>query len=557
LEDVVSDFKVLALEQLTDQVRFASPGVRQEQLERARALLGQIKLERRYPYQFVCFRITNYRSGDHPNLLIAGVDLKHDLDLFRERVARSLQTAGLEMPAEPMLSLTEVSQRFNVSTKTISRWRKHGLIGQHVLSNGRRQLAFSRSVVEQFVSGHRREVSRGGRFSRLSDLEKDEIIRRARCMAHVGSTLTDVSRRIAERLGRSTEAIRYTIKDHDRRYPNLAVFPDVTGPLDPVHKIQIYNSFRKGITVNTLAKQFHRTRSSIHKVLNEVKAQKLLARPVDYIYNEEFDDPAKISDISGPMPDEEAFHDDMRSKRVPRDVPPEMAHLYEYPLLSREQERHLFRQMNYLKHQLHHIQGDLEPNKARAADLDRVEELQAKIGFIRDRLIRCNMRLVVNYAKKHAGPAENLWELISDGNMSLLRAVEKFDYGRGNKFSTYASWAIMKNFARSIPDEKVHRERFITGHDDMFEAQSDERSDEQEQVTQADQATKKVNRLLELLDPREREIVRMRAGLDNEVNLTLEQIGQRLGITKERVRQLNVRIMKKLRDYVQEHKMDI
>jgi hypothetical protein len=55
--------------------------------------------------------------------------------------------------------------------------------------------------------------------------------------------------------------------------------------------------------------------------------------------------------------------------------------------------------MNYLKHQLHKLQEDLEPNKARSSDLDRVEELQAKINFVRDRLIRCIMRLVVNYAK--------------------------------------------------------------------------------------------------------------------------------------------------------------
>jgi RNA polymerase primary sigma factor len=203
------------------------------------------------------------------------------------------------------------------------------------------------------------------------------------------------------------------------------------------------------------------------------------------------------------------------------------------------------------------LQQGLAPSRARAHDMDRIEELQAKIGFVRDRLIRCNMRLVVNYAKKHASPTDNLWELISDGNMSLIRAVEKFDYARGNKFSTYASWAIMKNFARSIPDEKTRRERFITGREEVFESKPDARSDEQEQVVKAQQAATKVNRLLDQLDAREREIVRLRAGLDNEAGLTLEQIGQRLGITKERVRQLNVRIMKKLKQYVHEHKMDI
>jgi len=141
--------------------------------------------------------------------------------------------------------------------------------------------------------------------------------------------------------------------------------------------------------------------------------------------------------------------------------------------------------------------------------------------------------------------------------MSLIRAVEKFDYGRGFKFSTYASWAIMKNFARSIPEEKHQRERFITGHDDFFADAPDIRSDEGEILASAEQAAHRVNRLLEYLEPREQEIIRMRAGLDdNSKGMTLEEIGQRLGITKERVRQLNVRIMNKLRHIAREQHMD-
>jgi RNA polymerase sigma factor (sigma-70 family) len=126
--------------------------------------------------------------------------------------------------------------------------------------------------------------------------------------------------------------------------------------------------------------------------------------------------------------------------------------------------------------------------------------------------------------------------------------VEKFDYSRGNKFSTYASWAIMKNFARSIPGEKSHRERYLTGHEELFAAKPDTRTDEQEIVAQAEQASRKIHELLDRLDPRERDIIRLRAGLDGAEGLTLEQIGQQKGITKERVRQLHVRAMKKLRD---------
>ena len=142
-------------------------------------------------------------------------------------------------------------------------------------------------------------------------------------------------------------------------------------------------------------------------------------------------------------------------------------------------------------------------------------------------LINANMRLVVNIAKRHSGQADNFFELLSDGNMSLIRAVEKFDFGRGFKFSTYASWAIMKNFARSIPEEKHRRERFVTGHEEVFDAAPDNRSDEHEMLATQERATHSVNRLLEYLEPREREIIRMRAGLDeNGKNMTLEEIGR-------------------------------
>jgi RNA polymerase sigma factor (sigma-70 family) len=166
------------------------------------------------------------------------------------------------------------------------------------------------------------------------------------------------------------------------------------------------------------------------------------------------------------------------------------------------------------------------------------------------------MRLVVSIAKRHSAQTDNFFELLSDGNMSLMRAVEKFDYGRGNKFSTYASWAIMKNFARSIPEEKTRKERYVTGRDELFDVAPDTRTDEHELLSTAEQATFRVNRLLEHLSPRDREIVRLRAGLDGSEPKTLEQIGNQLGITKERVRQLNVRIMKQLRDLAGDHPAD-
>ena len=95
----------------------------------------------------------------------------------------------------------------------------------------------------------------------------------------------------------------------------------------------------------------------------------------------------------------------------------------------------------------------------------------------KNQIVRANLRLVVSIAKRHVAPDQNFFELVSDGNMSLMRAVEKFDFARGNKFSTYASWAIMKNFARTIPDEHRHRDRFRTSQAEMFAATQDHRGD--------------------------------------------------------------------------------
>jgi RNA polymerase sigma factor (sigma-70 family) len=350
--------------------------------------------------------------------------------------------------------------------------------------------------------------------------------------------------------------VRYTIKNYDREHPAEALFPATTGTLDGETKQAIFSSYRRGISVDILAKRFRRNRTSMYRVINEVRARRLLDRPLDYIYHPSFDDPAAEAEILAPMPAREEFEAQRSTMHAPKDAPAELAPLYEVPLLSKEQEQHLFRQMNFLKHQAARLRQRLDPTRARIQELKQIEDLQAKATAVKDQLINCNMRLVVAVAKRHAGQSDNFFELLSDGNMSLIRAVEKFDYSRGNKFSTYATWAIMKNFARSIPEEKRRRERYVTGHEELFEIAPDNRTDEQEVVQAAEQKSYQVNRLLANLDDRERQIIRMRAGLDNSEGMTLEEIGQHLGITKERVRQLNVRIMNKLRTIAREQKLD-
>jgi RNA polymerase sigma factor (sigma-70 family) len=564
-EEPVSEFKIQALKELAEQqTRFAPTVRRQAQVASALKLLREIDPAKQYPYQYVCFRVTEYRSDAHADLLISGEDLRHDLELFSRRVEKSLPALPIEHAVEPMLTLEEVSRRFNVSTKTISRWRVKGLTSRRVKVNGRSQLGFPRAAVEKFVADHRDLVEKGARFSHLTEIEKDDILRLARELREIGSTLTEVSKRIAARLGRSPEAVRYTIKNFDRNHPEHALFPLAGGPLSATAKEQIVRAMNAkqtekltGDTVDTIAKRFNRTRSSMYRVINEVRAKELVRQPVDYIYNADFDDPARAREMLADMPGLKEFESKRSGKSPPKDVPAHMAHLYEWPLLTKEQEQHVFRKMNFLKHQLHKFQESLDPGKARVQDLIRIEELKEGIKECRDLLISCNQRLVYAQAKQKLAVGENIDDLVSDGNMSLMRAVEKFDYSRGNKFSTYATWAIMKNFARSIPDAKTHKQRYMTGHDELFQAKADVRTDEQEVLAAADAARARVNRLLEHLDARTREVIRMRTGLDGSEEMTLEQIGQHFGITKERVRQINVRGMKQLREWAAKENVEV
>src|SRR5262245_62374889 len=113
----MSDFLNPALKQFADQqVRFAPPARRLEQLSRAEHLLAEIEPTRSYPYQYVVFRITDYRPNSYPDLLIEGPTLEHDLCLLIDALARSTPAVPVEAVEEPVLTLDEISERLNVST---------------------------------------------------------------------------------------------------------------------------------------------------------------------------------------------------------------------------------------------------------------------------------------------------------------------------------------------------------------------------------------------------------------------------------------------------------
>ncbi len=546
-----------ALRELRDQqVRFAPREKRLEQAARAEKLLEELREDREYTYEYLCYRITRFRPDRYPGLKLSGALACHDVALLVEDLWESARLAAEEI-GEPLYTLPELAKALNVCQKTITRWRRWGLIGRRVIVRGRPRVVFTRSSVRRFLERHARLVERGAQFSQLTVEERRMIIDRARELVATGACPSEVARQIAKESGRSPETIRYTIKQFDEAHPEFAIFPDKLQPLTEEDKRRIYQQFRHGVSAAALAKEFGRAKSTIYRVVAEMRAKRIMELPLDYIYSPEFEQiksEQQEREVLGPPP---PSPHPQRPPRVPPGLPPYLASLYEVPLLTREQEVHLFRKMNYLKFKASKLREKLDPAHPRTELMDQIEKLYEQAVATKNEIVSANLRLVVSIAKRHVGPGSNFFELVSDGNMSLIRAVEKFDYTRGNKFSTYASWAIMKNFARTIPDEQRHRERFRTSQSEMFNMTEDVRSDQYERETAQFLREQQIERILSRLDPREQQIIASRFGLgDRREPLTLKQVGAELGVTKERVRQIEARALSKLRKAAEEEQIE-
>jgi RNA polymerase primary sigma factor/RNA polymerase sigma factor len=463
-----------------------------------------------------------------------------------------------EAAGEQVMTVEQLAGQFRVSTKTISRWRRLGLVSRRFVMDGRKRVGFLQSAVDRFLAENAGKVERAGQFSQLSRAERDLILRRGRRLAQAGAAPAEVVRRLAQKTGRSPETVRYTLKQFDQEHPDLAVFPDSFGPLRLETKRKICHEYHRGESVEALAKRFHRTRASVYRIIAEMRAERIRELPLDYIPNEQFARalraPKRERRLLQDMPpsDEPA-----KKPRLPAGLPPYLASLYEVPLLGRAQEAHLFRKMNYLKYKASKLREKLDPSQPKTGLMDLLERLYEEAVTTKNQIVRANLRLVVSIAKRHVGPAENFFELVSDGNMSLMRAVEKFDFARGYKFSTYASWAIMKNFARTIPDTHRYRDRFRTSQGEMFGTTEDARSDQVEQESSQLQREAQVEKILGRLDEREQKIIIRRFGLQRgQEPLTLKQVGAELGVTKERIRQIEARALSKLRRAVDEEKIE-
>jgi RNA polymerase primary sigma factor len=277
------------------------------------------------------------------------------------------------------------------------------------------------------------------------------------------------------------------------------------------------------------------------------RARRLLASDLTYVHHPSFDDPGAHHAILAPEPEPLGVRAPEPSK--PAAYRDSFLSCYSgAPVLSREQEVHLFRRMNYLKSLAARLRDRIDLQRPAAADLDELERLQAEALKMKNRIVEANLRLVIAIVKNRARPGYDLSERVSDGNLALLLAVDRFDCARGNRFCTYATWAILNELARYDRRSKRHRNRRSPLHEDSLGV-ADTAGDEYGRDEEQDRRRATVACLLDRLDQRERRILASRHGLGGGPEQTLSQIGRDLGISKERVRQIESRAQAKLRKF--------
>ncbi len=533
---------------LASQLTRSPRRLRMGQIRGIEKLLRVIEAGHAYPFDFVCYHITEYRKRgtSETGFSIPSVALISDLVNMAELISRKGNIPVGDV-REPYKTHQQIAEELDVSTKTIRRWRNRGLMGIRVVfEDGVSRLVFLQRTVDRFVGQNKDLVAKGSSFKQLSAAERKGIVERARELRSDRPVkLHAVARIIAEETGRAIETVRYTLRRHDEAHPDRALFTDNTAVGLCERQMAIWRCGEAGESAASIARAFDDSEEGIKQVLREVQVHQWAHMRWDFVHSELFDAPgadAIILDVPEPT------SVTTRVPRLPKDLPPYLRSLYLTPLLAPAQEQDLFRRYNYLKYKVAKSLKALEPEKISQAQFDTLKGALTEVEAVKQRIISANLRLVVSIAKKHVGWSSKFFEVISDGNMSLMRAVEKFDYTRGIKFSTYASWAIIKNYARSIPEQFYRCSRWVTGQEEILDAAPDQRpapasESDRRHVREAIAAG------MNELDDREREIVSSHFGLGGRSGaLTLEQLGQRFGVTKERVRQIEQRALARLRE---------
>jgi len=224
-------------------------------------------------------------------------------------------------------------------------------------------------------------------------------------------------------------------------------------------------------------------------------------------------------------------------------------------LMKADEERIMFLRFNYSKLKLGRLQRLIKKSGLTRKRADEVVEWHRRFEHFREYLVRTNLALVLAMAKRTRLGEVDFAEVVSEGNMALIRAVDKFSVDRGFKFSTYACRAILKAFSRTALKSSRHKMRFpVEFEPDMEKSDWQDRRRDAVEEDCIDELKAIVTRNLAELSDVEATVIRRRFNWEQHGDspLTLEEVGQIIGVTKERVRQIQNKALAKIRSVMEE-----
>lgn len=455
----MAGFRCDPLEALTRQLTFSPVAQRRRQIERAEELYWHLDPEQNYPLDDLIQRITQHKPYlTNEAVTLVGRAVRDDLLVMVEHLSATLKDRDEDFDP-PALNLDELAERWNVSKKTISRYRRQGLFARKLLSpGGRQRLGFLVDSIERFEDRYASMLQRAGRFQRLGDSEQQRILAEARRLAEQNDAADHhVIEQLASSTGRSVEAIRLLLRSHDEQATE-PIFPEHSTPLRPDQQQTIFAAYHRGESMAELARQYDRAPDAIYRALHLRHAAALRRLRIEYVSNATFELPDAEAVILGSSPaapdeldDAERREQELHRVQTTDTLPPYLRSVLDRPVLDAENERILFVRLNYLKYLARRWRRGLDRYRPRFADLDRIETALRYASSLRHRLSRDYLRLVIAAAQKHAldraEPRAQTLELIHLGHQTLLEAIEEHDVARGHRFSAYANWRLLRAFA--------------------------------------------------------------------------------------------------------------